>query len=228
MLACKACGAPVEPGDDGYARCRFCGGVARLAPHAGAAATDPTTIPRPPIDVPRGVTVVDTGRGLEITRRWFHPAAIFLAFFAAVWIGLLATFYGMATGSGAPLPILLFPLLHVAVGLGLAYGALAMFVNRTLVRAESGTLSVTHGPLPWRPGPTLASGAVSQVFTREDASKKNQGSPTYSVWAVRKDGGRVRLAGTIPSADTALFLEQTIERHLEIADRAVPGEVFRA
>jgi hypothetical protein len=164
---------------------------------------------------------------VEITRRWFHPIAVFLAFFAAFWIGLLATFYGMATGSGAPLPVLLFPLLHVVVGVALAYGALAMFVNRTVVRAEAGTLTVRHGPLPWRPGPTLAVSEVSQVFTREDASKKNQGSPTYSVWAVRRDGGRVRLAGTIPSADSALFLEQAVERHLKIADRAVAGELAR-
>jgi hypothetical protein len=201
--------------------------VTRVPAPAGTAPAESRTTPRLRVALPRGVTVTDTGRGLEITRRWFHPAAILLAFFAATWIGFLAFWYGMAGSSGAPTFFFLFPLVHVAVGLALGYGAAAMFLNRTVIRAEGGSLSVRHGPLPWRQGPTIPSSGIAQVFTREDRPKQDSGSPTYSVHAVRRDGTRVRLLGTVPSADHALFLEQAVERHLKIADRSVPGEVPR-
>jgi hypothetical protein len=230
QVSCKACGAPIDAtGEAGFAKCRFCGALVRLADASGARRTAPETVPRPPLTLPRGVTVLDTGARLTIVRRWFHWSAIVLAAFAALWIGLLAFFYAMISRSGAPAFVFLFPLLHVGVGVVLAYFAAALFLNRTVVEVGDGRLRVRHGPLPWRRAPTLAVSEVSQVFVREDRHKDSDGGSqrTYSVHVVSKDGGRTKLLGTVIDAEHALFVEQRIERHLGIADRAVPGELPR-
>jgi hypothetical protein len=220
----------MEPGGDAYARCRFCGAVARLpGPPAAAASTEPDTTPRAPLSLPSGVTVAESGGRLTITRRWFHWAALFLAFFTVVWNGFLVFWYAMGARTGAPLVMFLFPIVHVVVGVALAYGTLAMFLNRTVVEVGDGVLAVRHGPLPWKPGPTVPSSNVRQVFAREDRSKGGNGSGgvSYSVHAVTKEGWRVKLLSTVPSAEQALYVEQRVERHLGIADRAVAGELPR-
>ena len=233
-LTCQGCGAPLDVPDpvaERFLRCRFCGALSAVPRSASAALprTDADTAPRGPIAVPPGVQIVESPARLEIVRRWFHWTGVVLAAFSVFWLGLLAAMYGVMGSAGAPAFVFLFPLLHVAVGVALAYYAAALLLNRTTVEVGHRTLRVRHGPVPWRGVRALPASAIAQVFAREDAHRQKDGgtSHTYSVHAVTKDGRRVKLLGAVLEPDHALFVEQRIERHLGLVDRAVEGELAR-
>lgn len=237
-LACAACAAPLDPDDGprvgGALRCRFCGAFTRVAPvavpPAFAAAPAPAAA-RAVAERPRSVTVEETAFGVRVVRRWFSPVFFFLLFFCVVWNGILLAFYGMSRGSGMPWFVLLFPVVHVAVGLGLAYFTLCGFVNRTVVEVERGhTLTVRHGPLPWPGATSLDVGEIAQLFVGASLRRGRGGTeaPAFSLAAMTRDGRRVTLlkvAGL--SVEEALYLEQELERRLRIRDEPVVGEVAR-
>ena len=74
-----------------------------------------------------------SGTRTTIAWRWFGFQFLFLALFCVVWDAFLVLWYTMATGPTMPLMMKLFPLLHVAAGIGLTYYTLAGFLNRTSV-----------------------------------------------------------------------------------------------
>lgn len=167
-------------------------------------------------------------RGLVLTYRWFSVAHVVLALFCVFWVGFLAFWYSTALSRNAGLanPMLWFPLLHVAVGLGLTYSALAGFVNRTDVVVGAGEITVRHGPLPWPGGKTVPSSEIVQLYREERASQTRNGrSVRYELNAMAGDGHKVRLLVRVPGPDVALYLEHVIERELGLADRRVPGEM---
>jgi hypothetical protein len=230
-IACPACGAPVEPERGAStARCRFCDAVVRVPAERAAGEAPDAPASRGVVPMPSRIRVEDTVHGFRISRRWFHPVFLFLAFFSAVWLGMLAFFYTSVLGSTAPTAFLLFPLLHVAVGLGLAYWTLCGFLNTTTVAVERGTIEVRHAPLPWPGRGSWPASEVAQVYVREKrhAQKDGGASFTYEVHALWKGGGAKRLLSGLMDVEQALFVEQEVERRLRIADRPVAGEVARA
>jgi hypothetical protein len=228
-LNCQACGAPLRLDDDtggGAVHCSFCGAWTSLpeAPQRRAPG-------RPVVEKPRAIRVEDTLHGVRLVRRWFSPVYVFLVFFCAIWDGILLMFYGVLTVSGAPLFAFLFPLIHVAVGIGLTYTTLCGFVNRTVVEVDrDDMLTVRHGPLPWPGAASIPIAEIAQIFVTEKRSTSKNGNPssTYAVNALAKSGRRVTLVkGLLSSLDHALFIEQELERRLRIVDRPVVGEIAR-
>ncbi len=226
-LSCPGCGAPMEAsaGAD-VARCGYCHAVVRLPGPPGASAPRP----RPPVPMPRGLRVEGTVTGFRIVRRWFSPVFVFLAFFAAFWCGILLIGYGVMFATGAPVFVLLFPVLHVAVGLGLAYYTLCGFLNSTTVETDGSRLSIHHRPMPWPGNLDFGAGDLAQVYVKEKVSRRSDGtsSSTYDVLAVTRGGKGLKLLSGLTDLDQGLFVEQEIERRLGIEDRPVAGEVPRA
>ncbi len=228
VLACSSCGAPFEEGDveaaggGGIARCRHCRAVTRIAPAVGAAP------PRPQVPMPRGFSVEDTGSRYVVVRRWCAATWIVVFCFAIAWNGFLLFWYRMALSEGAPWIMVVFPVAHVAVGIGLLYVSLAGLLNRTTVEVAGGTLSVRHGPIPWRGDVTLEADRIAQVCCEARSSRRSDDARnTYLVTAVLREGGRVRLLTGLTDVEHALYVEQRIEERLGIRDRPVPGELPR-
>jgi hypothetical protein len=216
-MQCPSCGAAIA---DGSRQCEYCRRpILSPAGHRGR-------VPRP-----QKYHLEDDGLTLRITWRWFHPLVFFLLPFAIAWNAFLVGWYGMATQMpGMPDPMrwifLVFPLAHVAVGVGLAYAVAAMLVNRSQVLVDRGQLRVSHGPLPW-PGVTLDAHEINQVFCSETGARNKEGTVQYQVQARLTDGGAKTLLNHVADASEALFLEQAIEQHLRIRDEPVPGELPR-
>jgi hypothetical protein len=176
---------------------------------------------------------------LVVRRRWFEPAQhIFVGFFCVFWDGSLVVWYLMAgavvTGREAPggmpsgigLLFLLFPLIHVAVGVGLTYSVIAAIFNTTEVGVRGDSFFVRHGPIPWRGNRTLPARAITQFFCEEKlTTTKNRVSRTYHLSAILDGGERVRLVSDLPEVEQALFLEHALEERLGIVDVPVAGEV---
>jgi len=233
-LKCARCRTDIEPDEVNIklavAKCRECGSVFSFAdqlPPRLEAGRQP--LPRPEVPLPGGIRVESWGHELRVVRRWFTPAILFLVFFCIAWDSFLIFWYGIALTTEAPWLMVVFPVAHVAVGVGLTYYTLATLLNKTQLQVAGGVLSVTHGPVPWKGNVQLAASDIEQVFCTEKlTSSESQESRTYRVNAMLVSGRKVELMSDLTEADQALYIEQILEDHLGIVDRPVGGELARA
>jgi hypothetical protein len=218
-MQCPSCGAGIP---DNATRCEFCDRPVDQAP-----ATQRGDVPRP-----SKFQIDDDGASLRISWRWFSPVVFFLLPFAIAWNAFLIGWYSMATVMpgepfGMRLVFLVFPIAHVAVGVGLAYSVLALLMNRSLVTVDRGTVTVSHGPLPW-PGATVDADRIEQLYcSREERKSDNNTQQSYSLRAKLKDGSTKVLLQNVSASEETLYLEQALEKHLKIRDLPVKGELPR-
>ncbi len=225
-MKCPNCAAVITAeqwnAEQGFAKCGYCRAMVSLPgiPRSGFR-------PRPQMPLPPGMSIVASGGGVVIIRRWFSWIVIFLIPFCLAWNGFLFGWFSM-TGS-APVMFKLLPLVHVMVGVVLAYFCLAILFNRTWIKAENGVVSVLHGPLPWPGNRVLPCADIDQLFCREKVSHGKNGSQVrYELWAALKAGATQKvLDGITINEDQALYIEQQLEKALGISDRAMPGEMLR-
>lgn len=251
-IICERCRArvPAEDIDLGtkLAKCRSCQAVFDFSSQLGKPASSwgeaPLVRARPPVPLPPGLTVVEDevgqrsdgayrrspgfGERLVIQRKWFSYELIGLLFFCIAWDAFLIFWYSMATKgpAGWNLIAVIFPVAHVAVGVGLTYRTIAGFLNSTWITVADGALTIKHAPLPWLGNRTIPTDTVKQLFCEKVTSSGNRGgsSTNYSLSAMTRDGRKVPLVKSLPSHDQALYLEQRIEDALGIEDERVGGE----
>lgn len=164
---------------------------------------------------------------LEITLKWFSPKAYFLLFFSVAWCGFLVFWYAMAIGGGAPLVFTLFPLIHVAVGVYLAYYTACLFFNKTFVDINDNYLTVTHKPIPWwRGNKDIGISEIEQLYVKENkSSSKNGTSYSYELRAKMRDkSDKSIIAVDGMESQQLLQIEDYLERFIGIVDRPVKGE----
>jgi hypothetical protein len=247
-IYCESCGRRLEPDEldleTATAKCRACGADFSIGENiqwrdralkAERVAGLPQDLP-----LPRGIRAEKTDWGFRITQRWFAPPHVFIAIFCAIWSsGLVAFYRNLLQDPDSPTLAYLVPIVHVAVGLALGYWALAGLLNKTVISAEQGLLSVRHGPLPWRGRLTLPKAKIEQVYgadhrywVRRSASRDSATPPqnprsarSLDLHVLSSDGSdRVILKG-LRSPEELLFLERRIEEALRIQDQVVPGEM---
>lgn len=236
-LRCRNCGATIDSRDVhedlAIAKCRYCNTVMDLARRGqddAPAQAAPARRERPAVPIPERFKVDQQGGKLTIEWRWFNATFIFLLFFCGFWDSFLVVWYTTAMSSGdAPLIMFVFPLIHVAVGVGLSWYTLAGLLNRTRIEVEQGTLRIRHFPLPWPGNREIPVGDLSQLFCDESVHRnKNSTTYTYNLHAMLRSGGRkLKLIGRLEKPELALFLEQKLESHLGIRDVPVQGELSK-
>ena len=179
-------------------------------------------------DVPAGLSAHENDGTLTISRKWFSWSAIPLLGFATIWDAFLVGWYGMVSSMSGPMEwlFLLFPLIHVGVGIGITYTAFAKLINRTDIEVDPKRVTVKNGPLKWRGNKEVYSTAIHQVYVHETGRLGNDQNPSklYEVHAILKGGGSVRLVKGLTSQFQALYIEQEIERYLGITPQPVKGE----
>ena len=230
-IRCKNCGAPIDQGNIverlDMARCGHCGIVFALEKRGSNQQQPASTALRPRVPMPEKIELQELDNTLEIRRRWFGFAFIFLALFCLVWNGFMVAWHVMAWSTGAWF-MSFFGLLHTAVGLGLLYFTIAGFLNTTTIRAGQGVLDVKSAPIPWPGNKSVPIVDVKQLYCSEKSHHgKNSSSYTYEVNAIRFNDAKETLVKGLTEADQALYIEQELERFLKIEDRPVRGEVSR-
>lgn len=237
-LFCIRCGALLRPEDAdaarGTARCRACGEAFNFAErttgakteHAAPAAATDEVLARPP-----QMSVDHQGRRLVIRWRWFTPAYLFMALFCVGWDSFLIFWYSIAFRShNAPWLMIVFPVVHVAVGVGLTYSVLCGFLNRTTLEITPDWLTIRHGPLPWAGNRQLAAAQLRQPFCERSMSRngmnanRTTAATIYQVSAVLNDGSKVKLIGGLRELTDARYLERQIELAMSIKPQPVAGE----
>lgn len=248
QVTCPNCSAAVRSDDVNLrrmvAKCAACNEVFALDPSLAA----PSAHQRARVPQPKSITVEkdgeekaptsetyrsppDAGGGdpgrLVIRRKWLGPVHLFMLFFAVLWNGFLVVWYQTALAAGHADPmVLVFPLVHVAAGVYITYTALAGLLNTTTVRVEKGRLAIVHGPLPWPGNLDLDAAQLRQLFVRRKSYRSRNGGEraTYAL-AADMNGTALDLLPSLPTADEARFIEQTIETHLGIVDDPSAGDV---
>lgn len=232
-LTCPDCRKGVPAADVniqlGIAKCLACDAVFSLVDQIG----QPVPLVRNslPVAPPKHWQVDDFGPELTISWRWYSHAVWFLVFFALFWDGFLVVWYsigiaglgkGMNWGS---IFMLVFPMLHVAVGIGITYTVLTMFFNRTVVRLSAGELTVYQGPLPVWGNRRLSVIDICQLFCAEATNRGKHGHTySYALSALLKSGERVCLLKNFQDPSEPLYLERTLEDRLKLTDERVPGD----
>lgn len=248
---CPTCHTPYRAEDVSFelrlAKCRTCDALEELPEPARPTRSpfeskEDVPVGRSPFDAaeppmrarvahPSGVQRSERGADLVLTWRWFSMMALFLTFFALFWDGFLVVWYTlalsdfMANGNDIMLVPLLFPLLHVAVGVGISYYAMTLWVNRTTITCGPKEVRVVHGPLPWRTPAAIPRADLEQLYVVRQISRgKNGTTTTYDLMAVRRQGDAVKVVTGLDEIEKARFLEQEMERHLGIVNRPVHDE----
>jgi hypothetical protein len=242
-VRCRRCGARVPARDvnldEMLARCLQCDAVFELRGKATA---------RPAVELPAGMQVqIDRpdrpdrpgdpyrspGRlraDVLLQWRWYRPRHLLVLGFTLTWWFVLIGWYAIVATTGAPTLMMLVPLLHVAAGLGLAYVSVALLRNRSRLVVTSDRLEVQHEPMPWPGARSVPVAEIEQIYCTEGVAYtvNDHPVPGFSVRARTRHNGDLVLVKNLPEVEQALFIEQTLERALDITDRPVAGEVARA
>ena len=188
---------------------------------------------RAPIDIglPEKIQFFDHRSYIEIVQTWFGWEILILAAFAIFWDGFLFFWYNNLPQE-VPLIAVLFPLLHVGVGVCLTYYVLAGWFNRTHIFANNQQIGVRHRPLPWFGNKDIEASDLTQLYAKEKISTSysmygSATSTTYEVRAVTKSGRNIKLVGDLATQEQAIFIEQQIKKYLSIEDVSVPGEIYK-
>lgn len=228
-LKCPECKAAIGSDDininKAIAKCSACDAVFSFE-------EDILTAPvfrRPEVYLPKGIEILTLKNELNIDISWRKNNATtsFLLFFALVWNAIVLPFAAFAIMSGN-FGTLLFLSVHLTVGIGLIYYLLATYLNTTFITVDDRHIKMEYRPLkmPFNPEIDVPVEEVRQLFVEKYTSSTSNGKPNYA-FAVTMDLGRakkIRLVKGIDNPEQALYIEQEVERFLNIKDQPVEGE----
>ena len=164
---------------------------------------------------PRGWSQEITGDQWTVSQRWRETGPVaFISIFAILWNALTTAF---TVAFGARLVLSPFWL----IGAGTAYLTLKCLFNTTRVSVVSGKLQIAITPFSLKDALEIDVNKVDQIYLKRSAVTLK--STSVSVRALTTDHREIGLVDDV-SFEEGLWLEQELERHLGIRDRAVVGE----
>jgi hypothetical protein len=99
--------------------------------------------------------------------------------------------FGDVKNEGFDWMAMVFPICHVAVGVGLTYYVIAGFLNKSTIFLDDAILAVRHGPVPWLGNRTLETDGILGI--EMDYVYSSQDQPNFAVSAHAEDGRQVVL-----------------------------------
>lgn len=229
-LQCPNCGKDARSEDinvqELVAKCMGCNHVFRFdsddLPTDGRPSGQRKSLGREP-SRPSGITIEEGNFGdLLIKRRWFHVSYFFMLFFCIAWDSFLFFWYASALngnpGNGMDLMAIIFPIAHVAVGVGLTYYVFAGFLNTTTIHLQDEQLTVRHGPVPWFGKRDLRTDEIESVELEFNYSSNNgptAGAFHFSVCVQDTDGKQIPLAKGLKT-NQAQYIAWQVANHLDV------------
>ena len=228
---CSNCNAPLTvPPGRGQFYCQYCGASLAIPKSQDAKQADEEE-PKPLVAIPEKLRVEGLGHELRISWSWFRWPIVMLVPFCIAWNSFLVGWYSIAFSDDGPpggfkLIFLIFPIGHVAVGLGLLYACLVGIFNRTTIEVTRNEIRVHHGPIPAGRSRTIPASNISQLFIKREFNAEAPSSPygLFPLVAKLESGHEVKLLPRNTELDLARAIEQLVESHLNIEDQPVHGE----
>lgn len=228
QLACPNCATSIKAENINItslvAKCHHCNSVFNFTEKLAVASRN-----RPEIMLPTGFEAYSTHSSLDIEYKWRQTSKSlgFFIFFALFWNGILSIFVITALVTGE-YQMLLFCSIHLLVGISLIYYILTILFNKTYILVSQREILVEHRPLriPFYGNRTISAMDLDQLFISKYVASKTNGRPNYafSVMARLRTGSEVTLLKGLRFPEQATYVEQQIEKFLNIEDRAMEGE----
>lgn len=224
-VVCPRCAAPIEAEnvnlESGLAKCGECNAVFDFRQQLA----DTPTPERPEVEMPKPFCWQETFDGLALVYDWRSASAYGLLFFCLLWNGFMAMWYGIAIHE-QEWTMAAFGMIHLAVGLGLIYGTLAKFRNRTTITFSPDKVTVQTRPMRlFTKDQAYEPREIQQIFCEEKITRtKNGVNRSYLVNAQLR-GGETKKLLKLEKPEQALYVEQEMERTLNIRDVRVAGEM---
>lgn len=179
--------------------------------------------------LPEKLEFFNHGTYIEIVRKWFNKSIIFLTFFIMFWDGFLFFWYWTLLQNpmdSIDTMALIFPVLHVAVGIWLTYSVITGWVNRTHVLVSRNKIAIQHKPIPAFGSKEINAMDIKQIYAKEIVKHTRKSTSTaYAVQAITHSGKTIDLIDRLDNTEQALYIEQEIEKYLRIKDQPVKGEI---
>jgi hypothetical protein len=227
QLQCPNCNKAIRYEDMNIekliAKCHHCHTVFGFEAQVRQAERQRTEVLLPP-----GIDAASFLSELDIQINWRKTSSnSFFLFFTLFWNAIVIPFAIGAIITGNWM-ILLFLSVHLLIGLSFLYITLSVFLNTTYVTINSREIRVEHKPLkmPFYPDRTVSIERVKQLFIDKYVQSKTNGKPNYSygVYAHLVDENHIKLIRGLKNPDQARYIEQEMERFLNIEDKAIEGE----
>ena len=219
QIQCEQCSAELHGRDidfsTGQGLCRQCGAVversvrSRRGPRSG----------KRTIELPERVEVTRIpdgagGTGLRIRVPWKDQGSSAAGELAAILI---------VGGSAVLSDQLELPWIVTLAVVALSIVGLLVVraINFTVITVAGGEVSVRHEPVPWL-SHSIKAASIEQLYV--DRRPVAQKRFDYNVRVKLDDGQDIKFLRSLNEPLVALYLEQCIESHLRIVDRAVAGE----
>lgn len=167
--------------------------------------------------IPEGLDLIPTPDGMIIRKVWLSWIIIPMGLFVLVWDSFLFVLYNAMLSDGWPGIMILFPSLHLAVGIGLTWYVLASLVNRTDIIVSSTSVRVTHRPAPWPGNKEVKAENISEILVRMRVG--NRGSRTWSVMYAGRARRERKLVAWIAQSDQAEFIARVIREVLGLTQK---------
>ena len=106
------------------------------------------------------------------------------------------------------------------------YYALTGWFNVTDITATRQDITVKHKPLPWLGNKTINARDIKQLYGKEKVTtNRNSTSVSYEIHVITHSGADTTLVTGLETSQQALFIEQEIEKFLNIKNAPVRGEI---
>ncbi len=171
--------------------------------------------------MPKGIETYEWGGELHIEQKWRHWLYLIFGIFSLPWLGAVAAWMWLA-----PFPLSLFGMIHGTVGLIFLYIGITGWLNVTHINVNQYDLSIQHKPLWWFGNKTIPTSNIKQVYCQVNI-KRNKGSETrnYDVFVMTQDDKSIKILSQLMKKEQALYIEQAIERFLQIENTPVSGAI---
>jgi hypothetical protein len=179
------------------------------------------------IGLPDKLGLYHRGSYIEIVRKWFGWHVIFLTAIVIFYAGFLFMSYSKGPEGGNPMAFYFEFILQVAVGIGLAYYAVAGWLNRTHILVGQGKIAIQHRPIHWLGNKKLNVSDIKQLYAKVVVGGRSGISVTYEVHAATRSGRSIKLVTGLGNSEQAVYIEQEIEKYLNIKNIPVKGEIGR-
>jgi len=228
-LACEQCGAPISAAniniDKAIAKCTQCGCVFSF--EKDLPATEPAN-ERFEIEMPDGIDVLHLASELTLYIKWSSAFNKFLIMFAAIWNSVVLLFVLVAVLTGQWI-VLLFISVHLAVAIRLTYYLIALRYNTTEISVTKLRIAIKHKPIwvPFFKNREVETYHIKQLYTSSyvAGTVNKQPQNAYEVKLVTKSDQTIRLIHGLKRPVQAKYIEQEIEKYLQIKNVRMEGEL---
>jgi len=177
---------------------------------------------------PESLNIKESDDGFEFASRWYKPAMAWsLVIFDIFWISF--SVYWLKTAQFIVFYFL--GLIFLAVGIGLIWYIVCLFINKTTTTLTSQDFAIKHSPIPF---PTykntrLKRSDIEQVYIKEEFSYGKERIKTligYSLNVLSPKGVSSKVLD-FDEYETGILLKKKIEKYMHITPQAVEGEYIK-